>query len=130
MLVFFLCIIDSSENSYQLEFFQLFQIFDLWPQLFPSNLLPLVCPQANVRSTQITNCAVADYTTITEKTSLKNCVLGTNTTVNQKTRISNSVLMNGITIEEGFVEIPFIYSFRILNFFFIIPFFTFLLVFS
>lgn len=64
---------------------------------------PLVSTQATIRSTQMTNCAVADNATITEKTSLKNCVLGSNSTVNQKTRISNSVLMNGVTIEEGLV---------------------------
>lgn len=76
------------------------QIFELWEKLFPKNAPAMVSAQSNVRSTQMINCAVADYTAISEKTSLKNCSLGTNCTVNMKTRISNSVLMNGVVIEE------------------------------
>lgn len=79
----------------------LFQIVEFWEKLFPINAPPLVSPQSNVKSTQMTDCAVSDNTTITEKTSLKNCVLGSNGTVNMKTRISNSVLMNGVVVEEG-----------------------------
>lgn len=78
------------------------KIFALWNDLFDHSLAPpLISPQSCVKSTQMTDCAVADHATITEKTSLKNCVLGTNCTVNMKSRISNSVLMNGVLIEEG-----------------------------
>lgn len=79
------------------------KIFELWEKIFSENVPPLISSQSNVRSTQITSCAVGDSTTITEKTSLKNCTLGSNTTVNMKSRISNSVLMSGVTIEEGVV---------------------------
>lgn len=58
-------------------------------------------PQSNVKSTQMTDCAVAEGTTITEKTSLKNCIFGTNCVVNIKSRASSSILMNGVIVEEG-----------------------------
>lgn len=83
------------------------KIFTLWEKLFAdgkSPAPPLISPQSNIKSTQMTSCAVADHTVITEKTSLKNCIVGTNCTVNVKTRISNSVLMSGVTIEEGYVH--------------------------
>lgn len=60
----------------------------------------MISSKCHTRSTQMTNVAVGDHTTISEKTSLKNCSLGKNCTVNMKTRISNSVLMNGVVIEE------------------------------
>lgn len=78
------------------------KIFSLWNDIFIDSVsLPLVSPQSNVKSTQITECAVSDHATIAERTSLKNCVIGSNCTVNIKSRIANSVLMNGVTIEEG-----------------------------
>lgn len=78
------------------------KILTLWNDLFTdSTAPPLVSPQSNVRSTQMTDCAVADHTTITEKTSLRNCVLGSNCSVNMKSRVASSVLMNGVLIEEG-----------------------------
>lgn len=81
------------------------KIFTLWNDLFVDSVPPpLVSPQSNVKSTQITDCAVSDHTTITERTSLKNCVIGSNCSVNMKSRIANSVLMNGVTIEEGLVN--------------------------
>lgn len=78
----------------------LFQIFELWEKLFLADAPPLLSLQSNIKSTQMTNCAVADNSTISEKTSLKNCVIGSNVIVNMKTRITNSVLMNGVIIEE------------------------------
>ncbi|XP_031633810.1 translation initiation factor eIF-2B subunit gamma-like [Contarinia nasturtii] len=77
------------------------KIFELWEQLFPKQAPALVSPQASIDSTQMTECAVAASTKISEKTSLKKCILGTSSTVNPKTRISNSVLMNDVLIEEG-----------------------------
>lgn len=78
------------------------KIISLWEKLFEkSTALPLISSQSNIKSTQMTYCAVADHATLSEKTSLKNCVFGVNCTVNQKTRVSNSVLMNGVIIEEG-----------------------------
>lgn len=81
------------------------KIFTLWEKLFADGktpVPPLISPHSNIKSTQMTSCAVADHTVITEKTSLKNCIVGTNCTVNVKTRISNSVLMSGVVIEEGY----------------------------
>lgn len=62
-------------------------------------------PQSNIKSTQLADCAVAEGTTITEKTSMKNCIFGTNCVVNMKTRVLNSILMNGVVVEEGLVHI-------------------------
>lgn len=62
---------------------------------------PLIAPGATIKSTQMTQCAVGDNSTVLEKTSLKKCILGNNCQVNSKTRISDSVLMNGVIIEEG-----------------------------
>lgn len=80
------------------------KIFTLWEKLFADGKTPappLVSPHSNIKSTQMTSCAIADHAVITEKTSLKNCIIGTNCTVNAKTRLSNSVLMSGVVIEEG-----------------------------
>lgn len=85
-----------------------FKIFTYWEKLFGDlsentkiQAPPLIAPGSTIKSTQISQCAVGDNTTILEKTSIKNCVFGNNCEVNSKTRISDSVLMNGVVIEEG-----------------------------
>lgn len=73
------------------------KVFSIWDSLCD---LPLVSPNANIKSTQITDCAVAENTTISEKTSIKSTIFGPNCFVHEKTRISDSYIMNGAVIEE------------------------------
>lgn len=107
--------VASFDYLYILHCLCLCQIFTLWPQLFDRSAPELVSPASNIKSTQMTDCAVAENTTISEKTSLKNCILGPNCTVKPKTRISNSVVMNGVVIEEGWVSAIQPSAFRIAN---------------
>lgn len=74
------------------------KVFEHWDSL--SGNAPLVSPNATIKSTQMTNCAVAENTTISEKTSIKSTVFGTNCFVHEKSRISDSFIMNNVTIEE------------------------------
>jgi translation initiation factor eIF-2B subunit gamma len=63
----------------------------------------LISKNANVKSTQMSECAIAENATISEKTSLKSSIFGSNCFVDQKTRISDSVIMSNATIEEKVV---------------------------
>lgn len=74
------------------------KVFGIWDSLCGD--APLVSPSANIHSTQMSDCAVADYTSISEKTSIKSTVFGTNSIVHEKTRINDSYIMNNVTIEE------------------------------
>jgi len=74
------------------------KVFEHWESL--SGKAPLMSVNATIKSTQISNCAVAENTTISEKTSNKSTVFGTNCFVHEKSRISDSIIMNNVTIEE------------------------------
>lgn len=74
------------------------KVFEHWESL--SGNAPLVSTNATVKSTQMSNCAVAENTTISERTSIKSTVFGTNCFVHEKARISDSFIMNNVTIEE------------------------------
>lgn len=74
------------------------KIFGMWDSLCGNS--SLVSPNASIKSTQMSECAVADNTTISEKTSIKSTVFGTSCMVHEKTRISDSYIMNNVTIEE------------------------------
>jgi translation initiation factor eIF-2B subunit gamma len=74
------------------------KIFKIWESLGGSS--PLISPSAIIKSTQTVDCAVAENTTISEKTSIKNTVFGPNCVIHEKTRISDSYIMNNVTIEE------------------------------
>lgn len=74
------------------------KVFGIWESLCVS--LPLISPNATIKSSQITDCAVAENTTISQKTSISNSVFGPNCFVHEKTRISDSYIMNSVTIEE------------------------------
>ena len=74
------------------------KVFDFWESF--SGSAPLVSTNATVKSTQMSNCAVAENTTISEKTSIKSTVFGTNCFVHEKARITDSFIMNNVTIEE------------------------------
>lgn len=74
------------------------KIFSIWESL--SGGAPLVSPNAIIKSTQISDCAVAENTTISEKTSIKSTSFGANTFVHEKTRISDSYIMSNVIIEE------------------------------
>ncbi|GAB0086760.1 translation initiation factor eIF-2B subunit gamma [Sergentomyia squamirostris] len=72
-----------------------------WETLMGPTPPALISPSANNKCTQMNLCAVAENSTIGEKTSLKNSTIGANCTISLKTRITDSVLMKGVTIEEG-----------------------------
>lgn len=74
------------------------KVFGIWDSL--GGGAPLVSPNAIIKSTQMSDCAVAENTTISEKTSIKSTVFGINCFVHEKTRISDSYIMNGAVIEE------------------------------
>jgi translation initiation factor eIF-2B subunit gamma len=75
------------------------KVFGIWESLCGN--APLISAGATIKSTQMAaDCAVADNTTISEKTSIKSTVFGSNCFVNEKTRISDSYIMNNVTIEE------------------------------
>lgn len=74
------------------------KVFLIWESL--SGGAPLVSPNAIIKSTQMTDCAVAEGTTISEKTSIKSTIFGTNSFVHEKTRISDSYIMSNVIIEE------------------------------
>lgn len=74
------------------------KVFGLWKSL--AGNAPLISPNATILSTQMSDCAVAESTTISEKTSIKSTVFGINCFVHEKTRISDSYVMNNVTIEE------------------------------
>lgn len=77
------------------------KIFGLWLSLCGS--APLVSPAATINSTQMVDCAVAENTTISERTSIKATVFGPGCVVHEKTRISDSYVMSNVTIEERVV---------------------------
>uniref|UniRef100_A0A1B0CMN9 Translation initiation factor eIF2B subunit gamma n=1 Tax=Lutzomyia longipalpis TaxID=7200 RepID=A0A1B0CMN9_LUTLO len=74
-----------------------------WESIMGSNAPPLISPTSHNKCTQMNLCAVADNTTIEEKTSLKSTSIAANCIIGTKTRISDSILMKGVTIEEGVV---------------------------
>lgn len=74
------------------------KVFAIWESLCGN--APMVSPNAIIKSTQMSDCAVAENTTISEKTSIKSTVFGVNCFVHEKTRISDSYIMNGAVIEE------------------------------
>lgn len=74
------------------------KIFGIWESLCGN--APLVSPNAVIKSTQMSDCAVAENSTISEKTSIKATVFGMNCFVAEKTRISDSYIMNNVTIEK------------------------------
>lgn len=65
--------------------------------------LPLISKSATIKSTQMSDCAVAENTTIAERTSIKSSIFGTWCNVHPKTRISDSILMNNVIVEEGVI---------------------------
>lgn len=73
-------------------------IADIWSSLCPN--LPLVSPEAIVKSTQTESIAVGEGTTLSEKTSIKASIFGANGMVKEKTRISNCFIMNNVVINE------------------------------
>lgn len=75
------------------------KIVSLFHTLADPNI-PLISRNATIQSTQISDSAVAENSTIAEKTSIKNSIFGIGCNVEPKTRISDSILMNGVTIEE------------------------------
>lgn len=80
------------------------KIFTIWDKIVKD--LPaasLISPQSTIKSTQMSDCAVAENTTISEKTSLKSSVIGSNCLISPKTRISDSYIMKNVTIDEGCV---------------------------
>lgn len=68
-----------------------------------SSNIQLISKNANIKSTQINDCAVAENTLISEKTSIKSSIFGINCNVGQKTKISDSMIMNNVIIEERVV---------------------------
>lgn len=74
------------------------KVFGIWDSLCGG--APLVSPNAIIKSTQMSDCAVAENTTISEKTSIKSTIFGVNCFVHEKTRISDSYILNGAVIEE------------------------------
>lgn len=80
------------------------QIISLFPSIIGKNSdAALISSQANIKSTQMTDSAVGENTTISEKTSIKSSVFGANCMIHPKTRISNSYIMNNVEIEENVV---------------------------
>lgn len=73
-------------------------IADVWTTICPN--LPLVSPEAIVKSTQTECIAVGEGTTLSEKTSIKASIFGANCMVKEKTRISNCFIMNNVVINE------------------------------
>lgn len=63
----------------------------------------LISRAATINSTQISDSAVGENSTISEKTSIKSSIFGSNTFVSSKTRISNSYIMNNVQIGERVV---------------------------
>lgn len=81
------------------------EIVTLFPTFFNnknSDAL-LISSQATINSTQMSETAVGEGTTISEKTSIKSSVFGVNCTIHPKTRISNSYIMNNVQIESNVV---------------------------
>lgn len=75
------------------------KVFGMWDSLCGKT--PLISPNATMKSTQVSEgVAVAENTTISEKTSIKSSVFGANSFVHPKTKISDSYIMNNVTIEE------------------------------
>lgn len=81
------------------------QIVSLFPTFFNSKNpdVSLISSQATINSTQMSDSAVGEGTTISEKTSIKSSVFGVNCTIHPKTRISNSYIMNNVQIESNVV---------------------------
>lgn len=73
-------------------------IGEVWNSICPN--LPLISPEAIVKSTQTADIAVGESTTLAEKTSIKSSIFGVNCVVNEKTRISNCFIMNNVVIHE------------------------------
>lgn len=81
------------------------QIVSLFPSLCGENNVDasLISKAATINSTQMTDSAVGENTTISEKTSIKSSIFGTNCVISPKTRISNSFIMNNVQIGEKVV---------------------------
>lgn len=79
------------------------KIFSIWSHLLGESAPSLISPQCTIKSTQFDQCAVAENTTISEKTSVKNSILGSSCMIKPKVRISGSVIMNSVVVEEGYV---------------------------
>lgn len=73
-------------------------IAEVWNSICPN--LPMISPEAIVKSTQTSDIAVGENTTLSEKTSIKSTVFGVNCLVKEKTRISNCFIMNNVVISE------------------------------
>lgn len=74
------------------------KIFEVWNSICPK--LPLISPEAIVKSTQTSEIAVGENTTLSEKTSIKSSIFGVNCMVKEKTRITNCFIMNNVVINE------------------------------
>lgn len=74
------------------------KVFGIWESLCGNT--PMVSPTAIIKSTQMSDSAVAENTTISEKTSIKSTVFGASCVVHEKTRITDSYIMNNVVIEE------------------------------
>uniref|UniRef100_A0A1L8DSE4 Translation initiation factor eIF2B subunit gamma n=1 Tax=Nyssomyia neivai TaxID=330878 RepID=A0A1L8DSE4_9DIPT len=79
------------------------KILNEWDAIMGPNAPHLISPLAVNKCTQMNVCAVADGTSIDERTSLKSTSIAANCTIGTKTRISDSIIMRGVTIEEGVV---------------------------
>jgi translation initiation factor eIF-2B subunit gamma len=74
------------------------KIGEIWNSICPN--LPLISPEAIVKSTQTAEIAVGENTTLSEKTSIKSSVFGVNCMVKEKTRITSCFIMNNVVINE------------------------------
>lgn len=81
------------------------QIVSLFPSLCGSknSEASLISKAATINSTQMSDSAVGENTTISEKTSIKSSIFGANCVISPKTRISNSYIMNNVQIGEKVV---------------------------
>lgn len=81
------------------------QIISLFPSFVGTKNTDasFISSQASIKSTQMSDTAVGENSTISEKTSIKSSVFGANCMVHPKTRISNSIIMNNVEIGENVV---------------------------
>ncbi|XP_055387490.1 translation initiation factor eIF-2B subunit gamma [Condylostylus longicornis] len=78
------------------------KLASLWEKIFnDKDLYKLISNNAEVKSTQIKDIAIADYAKLSEKTSLTNSIFGPSCVVNPKTIITNTIIMSHAIIEEG-----------------------------
>jgi len=78
------------------------KIASLWDQLFnDKEVYKLISNNADIKSTQIKDISVAEYSKLSEKTSLTNSTFGPYCEVNPKNIVVNTIIMSHAIIEEG-----------------------------